>query len=107
MFMNRYEWLMRDRSIKEEALVKLFGSTARARILVFLYGHEGQPFYQREIMYETGLSLQPTQRELGNLMALGIVEKQETQNRVYYELNFKSPFYGPLKEICGSVLDKG
>jgi hypothetical protein len=41
----------------EESLVKLFGSVSRARILNFLYAFEGQSFYQREIMYETGLVL--------------------------------------------------
>ena len=45
----------------DEVLTKLFGSISRARILSFLYAHAGQSFYQREIMYETGLSLRPVQ----------------------------------------------
>lgn len=64
--------------------VKLFGSISRARILSFLFAHVGQSFYQREIMYETGLSLRPVQRELSNLVKLGIIKKQEANNRVYY-----------------------
>ncbi len=56
--------------------------------------------YQREIMYETGLSLHPTQRELENLLDLGIVKKRETRNRVYYEVDAHSPFFKPLSEIC-------
>ncbi len=96
---------MKIRADKEEGLVKLFGSIARARILVFLYAHDGQSFYQREIMYETGLSLQPTQRELSNLVALGIVKKHETHNRVYYGINSESPFFKPLREICGFVVE--
>lgn len=49
-------------------------------------------------MFETGLSLQPTQRELNNLVELGIV-KEETKNRVYYQTNTDSPFFNPLKDI--------
>ena len=84
----------------EENLVKLFGSVSRARILNFLYAFEGQSFYQREIMFETGLSLQTTQRELGNLADLGIIKKQETNNKAYYQVNPASPFFRPLEEIC-------
>jgi predicted transcriptional regulator len=90
----------RDQS--EEALVKLFGSTSRARILSLLLGTPGVSFYQREIMYETGLSLQAVQRELVNLVNLEIVERQGTPNKVYYRVRIDSPFFKPLKEIFGS-----
>ena len=80
--------------------VKLFGSVSRARILELLLSNSGRTFYQREIMFETGLSLQPTQRELANLLDLGIVKKRETRDRVYYEINTLSPFFKPLCEIC-------
>lgn len=56
-------------------------------------------------MYETGLSLQPTQRELNILVDLEIVKKQETPTRVYYEINAESPLYKPLREICGDMVE--
>jgi predicted transcriptional regulator len=96
---------MKSKADKEKKLVKLFGSTSRARILNFLCSHFGQSFYQREIMYETGLSLQAVQRELGNLAELEIVKKRETNARVYYQINTASTFFKPLKEIC--VLAQG
>jgi len=68
----------------EEMMVSLFGSTSRPRILNLLLSHPQQAFYQREIMYETGLSLQTVQRELENLIRLGILKKRETKSRVYY-----------------------
>ena len=86
--------------------VKLFGSVSRARILELLLPNSGRTFYQREIMFETGLSLQPTQRELANLLDLGIVKKRETRNRVYYEINTLSPFFKPLCEICEFTKEK-
>ena len=87
----------------EENLIKLFGSVSRARILSFLYAFAGQSFYQREIMYETGLVPGAVQRELENLTSLGIVKVQKTRNRVYHETNCDSPFFKPLGEIYGLI----
>ena len=89
----------------EGLLVRLFGSISRGRILALLIDRQGQRLYQREIMYETGSPLQPVQRELENLVDLGIVKKAETRNRVYYEINTSSPLYRPLKEICGILIE--
>ena len=96
---------MKNRVNPEEALTKLFGSISRARILALLIDRQGQQLYQREIMYEIGFPLQPVQRELQNLVDLDIVKKAETHNRVYYEINTRSPFYKPLKEICGIIIE--
>ena len=85
----------------EEMTVKLFGSTSRPRILSLLLSHPQQTFYQREIMYETGLSLQAVQRELENLTDLGILDKRETKERIHYKVNTTSPWFRPLQEICG------
>jgi hypothetical protein len=83
----------------DERLIRLFGSTSRPRILGFLLADTGKAFYQREIMYETGLSLQTVQRELHNLVTLGILKREETDARVYYQVDPTSPLFKPLKEI--------
>jgi predicted transcriptional regulator len=75
---------MENRPDPEEVLVKLFGSISRARILALLFDRQCQQLYQREIMFETGLSLQTVQRELTNLVDLGIVKKHEMNARFYY-----------------------
>ena len=98
---------MTKRIDPEENLVKLFGSVSRARILNFLYAFEGQSFYQRQIMYETGLALRAVQRELENLASLGIVKIQKTHNRVYYEIDRHSSLFKPFKEICGLNTKRG
>ncbi len=82
---------MQNRDHTEEMMAKLFGSTSRPRILNLLLSHPQQAFYQREIMYETGLSLQTVQRELENLICLGILKKA-------------SPWFRPLREICELVV---
>ena len=91
---------MKNRDHPEEMMTRLFGSTSRPRILNLLLGRPRQTFYQREIMYETGLSLQTVQRELENLFRLGILKKRETKARVYYQVNLTSPWFKPLREIC-------
>lgn len=83
-----------------EEMIRLFGSTSRPRILGLLLSHPQQALYQREIMYETGLSLQAVQRELQNLLRLGILKKRETKARIYYEIDMTSPWFKPLREIC-------
>ena len=83
-------------------LIKLFGSTSRARILDLLSSQPSQSLYQREIMFETGLSLQAVQRELRNLVDLGILKRHCVHHRVYYQVNPASSFFYPLKQICES-----
>jgi predicted transcriptional regulator len=92
--------VVKKREKTEEKLVKLFGSTSRPRILSLLIDHAHRSFYQREIMYETGLSLQAVQRELENLLSFGILKKRETRARVYYQIDTTSSWFRPLKEIC-------
>lgn len=71
----------------EKWLSMLFGSGSRARIVLLFCTHPEREFYQREVMYETGLSLQPVQRELANLSRLGILAARRTKARVYYRLD--------------------
>ncbi len=97
---------MKENQGADKILARLFGSVCRARIVNLLVSEVGRAFYQREIMFETGLSLHPTQRELENLVDLGIVKKRETKERVYYEIDPHSPFFKPLCEICESAQKK-
>ena len=93
---------MKKRDHREEMLGRFFGSIARPRILSLLISHPHQEYYQREIMYETGLSLQAVQRELENLLELGIPRRRETRVRVYYRAEATSSWFKPLKEILGA-----
>ena len=91
-----------DVSSSEDALGKLFGSTSRARILRLLCVNPDREFYQREIMYETGLSLQPVQRELGILLELGVLIRLAARNRIYYRVDTDSVWFKPLRDLMGS-----
>ena len=94
---------MKKRDHTEVMMVRLFGSISRPRILRLLLSRSQQAFYQREIMHETGLSLQAVQRELENLIRLGILKKRETKVRIYYQIDMTSSWFRPLKEICELV----
>ena len=83
----------------DERLIRLFGSTSRPRILGLLLADTGKAFYQREVMYETGLSLQAVQRELHNLVTLRFLKREEIHARVYYQADPTSPLFKPLKDI--------
>ena len=78
---------------------KLFGSTSRERILTLLLDEPQKSFFQREIVFATGQSLQAIQRELINLVDIGIVRRTETGSRVYYQIDPNSFLFKPLKEI--------
>ena len=97
---------LKNQSDPEKILVRLFGSVSRARILALLISRPGQQLYQREIMYQIGAPLQPVQRELQNLLDIGIIKKVNTLNKVYYEINTSSPFFKPLREICGFTVEQ-
>ena len=86
---------MKNRDPREEMMAKLSGSTSRPRILSLLLSHPQQAFYEREITYETGRSLQTVQGELENLFRLGVVKKRETKARIYYQVNSTSDGLGP------------
>jgi hypothetical protein len=57
-------------------------------------------------MFETGLALQPTQRELQNLLDLRIIKRHNQGHKVYYEIDPFCPFIQPLKEICFPGVDR-
>jgi len=67
---------MKSTTHAEEAIIKLFGSTSRPRILLFLFSNPSQAFYQREVVFETGLCLQAVQRELGIIEICRLVHEE-------------------------------
>lgn len=83
----------------ERPLIRLFGSTSRARILMLFFDQPEQKRFQREVVFETGLSLQTVQRELANLVELEILKRESSKSRVYYSLNRQSPWFIPLDTI--------
>jgi hypothetical protein len=45
-------------------------------------------------------------RELSNLLNVGIIVSENTENKLYYEVNQKYEFYEPLQQIFGGGVKK-
>ena len=80
-------------------LIKLFTSQTRIDILeLFLFQPEIR-YYGRQIAVKIKKNPRGVMRELENLEALGLLEREEDGNRVYFRVNKKSPIYRELKAI--------
>jgi hypothetical protein len=81
---------------------QLFGSKTRVKLLQLFYSNPNRSFYVREITRKIDEQINSVRRELSNLLSIGIIVSDTTNNRLYYEVNQKFEFYGPLTEIFGS-----
>ena len=80
---------------------QLFGSKTRVKLLRMFYSNPNRSFYVREITRKIDEQLNSVRRELGNLLSIGIISSDGTNNRLYYEVNQNYEFYKPLQEIFG------
>ncbi len=81
---------------------QLFGSKTRVKLLKLFYGNPNRAFYVREITRKIDEQINSVRRELSNLLNVGIITSDTTNNKLYYEVNQKYEFYDPLLEIFGS-----
>jgi hypothetical protein len=81
---------------------QLFGSKTRVKLLQLFYGNPNRSFYVREITRKIDEQINSVRRELANLQSVGIINSDNTNNRVYYEVDQKFAFYAPLLEIFGA-----
>ncbi|MCL5113060.1 MAG: transcriptional regulator [Patescibacteria group bacterium] len=80
---------------------QLFGSKTRVKLLKLFYGSPNRQFYVREITRRIEEQINSVRRELSNLLNIGIIVSDSNNNKLYYEVNQKFKFYGPLFEIFG------
>lgn len=86
---------------------QLFGSKTRVKLLQLFYSNPNRAFYVREITRKIDEQINSVRRELANLQNTGIISSDNTNNRVYYEVDQKYEFYQPLLEIFGSPKEPG
>ena len=82
---------------------QLFGSKTRVKLLQLFYGNPNRSFYVREITRKIDEQINSVRRELANLLSIGIISSETTNNRLYYEVNQKYEFYKALSEIFGAA----
>jgi hypothetical protein len=80
---------------------QLFGSKTRVKLLELFYSNPNRPFYVREITRKVDEQINSVRRELANLLNAGIIVSENTNNRLYYEVNQSYEFFQPLSAIFG------
>lgn len=84
---------------------QLFGSKTRVKLIRLFYSNPNRSFYVREITRKIDEQINSVRRELSNLLSIGIIVSDTTNNRLYYEVNQKFEHYEPLLAIFGSAAD--
>ena len=85
---------------------QLFGSKTRVKLLQLFYSNPNRSFYVREITRKIDEQINSVRRELSNLLSIGIITSDNTNNKLYYEVNQKFEYYPPLREIFGGGVNK-
>lgn len=83
---------------------QLFGSKTRVKLLQLFYGNPNRSFYVREITRKIDEQINSVRRELANLLSIGIISSDNSNNKLYYEVNQRYEFYKPLAAIFGGVV---
>jgi hypothetical protein len=81
---------------------QLLGSKTRVKLLQLFMSNPNRSFYVREITRKIDEQINSVRRELSNLLSIGIIISDTTNNRLYYEVNQEYEFYEPLRAIFGS-----
>jgi len=80
---------------------QLFGSKTRVKLLQLFLSSPNRSFYVREITRKIDEQINSVRRELANLLNVGIIVSDTTNNKLYYEVNQSFEHYAALKSIFG------
>jgi len=82
---------------------QLFGSKTRVKLLQLFYTNPNRAFYVREITRKIDEQINSVRRELANLLSIGLITSDATNNRLYYEVDQEYEYYAPLAMIFGGL----
>lgn len=77
----------------------LFGSKTRVKLLHLFLSNPGRAFYVREITRKIDEQINSVRRELANMLSVGIIKSENSDNKLYYEVNQDYPHYEPMRQI--------
>lgn len=77
----------------------LFGSKTRVKLLHLFMNHPGQSFYVREITRLVDEQINSVRRELSNMMEVGVITSDSSDNKLFYKVNEDYEFYTALRAI--------
>lgn len=84
----------------------LFGSKTRVKLLHLFLNNPGRSFYVREITRIIDEQINSVRRELSNMLNVGIILSDSSDNKLYYSVNTKYEYYAPLSEIFNPSFQK-
>jgi hypothetical protein len=77
----------------------LFGSKTRVKLLHLFLNNPGKAFYVREITRLIDEQINSVRRELANMLEVGIITSDSSDNKLYYEINQRYEYYVPFRAI--------
>ena len=77
----------------------LFGSKTRVKLLHLFLNNPEKSFYVREITRLIDEQINSVRRELANMVAVGVVQQDAVDNKLYYSVNEDYPYVKPLAAI--------
>ena len=81
----------------------LFGSKTRVKLLSLFLNNPDRSYYVREITRKIDEQINSVRRELSNLLSIGIIRSDNSNNRLYYEVNQKYEYYDELRRIFANI----
>lgn len=81
---------------------QLFGSKTRVKLLGLFYQNPNRSFYVREITRKIDEQINSVRRELANLLSIGIIKSDNSNNKLYYEVNQAFEHYDALEAMFGN-----
>ncbi len=85
---------------------QLFGSKTRVKLLQLFLSNPNRSYYVREITRKVDEQINSVRRELANMLSIGIITSDSSNNKLYYEVNQKYEHYEALRSIFGSPTTK-
>jgi predicted transcriptional regulator len=79
----------------------LFGSKTRVKLLHLFLNNPGKSFFVREITRKIDEQINSVRRELSNMLNIGIITSDSSDNKLYYQVNQRYEYYVPLRAIFG------
>lgn len=83
---------------------QLFGSKTRVKLLRLFFSNPNRSFYVREITRKVEEQINSVRRELSNLLSIGIITSDSTNNKLYYEVNQDYEYYEALRGIFSEAV---
>ncbi len=77
----------------------LFGSKTRVKLLYLFLSNPGKSFYVREITRLIDEQINSVRRELANMLSVGIITSDSTDNKLYYQVNQRYEHYVAFRAI--------